>query len=653
MKTFNKFLVLLASVFLTCSAQAEVWQARYGVAETFNFKLYNADGTLDVDEADGGTEVSLSCNEGVETTATNDFVDEGTFYSIALTSGETSCERVAVVVAATTTEVFFIQTVDNTSAMIPTIVQTGDSYARLGAPAGASVSADIVVLDNFVDDLESRVGTPSNLGGGATVAANLSDIEGQTDDIGAAGAGLTAIDLPNQTMDITGTLATVTTVTNGVNATSISGDSTAADNLELAFDGTLTGARIFGVERAAFTAQSATGTTLVLDSAAAYGDNTLTGQTVMACGSTQGYCQSLSVASNVGSTDTLTLDGTWPVTPSGTITGYLFATAPGSGTGASAADVWAYSTRTLTALDEDDTTIDLNASYVGGVTVFDEDLTTIDLNATTIGTVTTATTATNLTNLPAITANWLTAAGTAADFTTEVTSGLATAASIAALNNVSTAQVNTEVDTALSDIFLNQLFAADYNPASKPGVSTALLNELVESDSGVSRYTANALEQAPSGTGASAVAIADEVQTRTIAAVTTVNGLAANSITAAATAADFTTEVTASVATQTSVNDLPTNAELATALGTADDAVLAAVAALNDLSADEVWQYIVEDQGSVQARCAMAVLLGVLGGDFTTTTGTTTFEESTGTETRVVSIQNSSSRTATLTCPTY
>lgn len=71
--------------------------------------------------------------------------------------------------------------------------QTGDSFARLGAPAGASVSADILVLDNFVDDLESRVGTPANLGGGATVAANLSDVEAQTDDIGAAGAGLTAI----------------------------------------------------------------------------------------------------------------------------------------------------------------------------------------------------------------------------------------------------------------------------------------------------------------------------------------------------------------------------------------------------------------------------------------------------------------------------
>lgn len=46
-------------------------------------------------------------------------------------------------------------------------VQTGDAYARLGAPAGASVSADILAIDNFVDGLETT--------------------------IGAAGAGLTAV----------------------------------------------------------------------------------------------------------------------------------------------------------------------------------------------------------------------------------------------------------------------------------------------------------------------------------------------------------------------------------------------------------------------------------------------------------------------------
>ena len=61
-----------------------------------------------------------------------------------------------------------------------------------------------------------------------------------------------------------------------------------------------------------------------------------------------------------------------------------------------------------------------------------------------------------------------------------------------------------EVATALTDIHLDHLLAVDYDPASKPGVATALLNELVESDGGVSRYTENALEQGPSGTGGDA-----------------------------------------------------------------------------------------------------------------------------------------------------
>lgn len=72
---------------------------------------------------------------------------------------------------------------------------------------------------------------------------------------------------------------------------------------------------------------------------------------------------------------------------------------------------------------------------------------------------------------------------------------------ISGLNDLSAAAVNAEVDTALADIHLDHLLAVDYDPASKPGIATALLNELVENDLGVSRFTANALEQGPSGGG--------------------------------------------------------------------------------------------------------------------------------------------------------
>jgi len=101
-------------------------------------------------------------------------------------------------------------------------------------------------------------------------------------------------------------------------------------------------------------------------------------------------------------------------------------------------------------------------------------------------------------------------------------------------STLTAAQVNTEVDNALSDIHLDHLFAVDYDPASKPGVATALLNELIESDSGVSRYTANALEQGPVATGFSTHSAADvwAVATRILTASTNFNDLSAAQVNA-------------------------------------------------------------------------------------------------------------------------
>lgn len=81
------------------------------------------------------------------------------------------------------------------------------------------------------------------------------------------------------------------------------------------------------------TAQSATSTTLVLRAALAMGDSTANGMVLVACGSTQGYCQSRAITGYVGATDTATVDA-WSVTPSGTITYSLFGTAPSTGGGA-------------------------------------------------------------------------------------------------------------------------------------------------------------------------------------------------------------------------------------------------------------------------------------------------------------------------------
>lgn len=70
--------------------------------------------------------------------------------------------------------------------------QTGDAYARLGAPAGASIAADLVVIDDFVDDLETRLSAAR-----AGYLDNLNGHTAQTGDsfarIGATGSGLTSL----------------------------------------------------------------------------------------------------------------------------------------------------------------------------------------------------------------------------------------------------------------------------------------------------------------------------------------------------------------------------------------------------------------------------------------------------------------------------
>lgn len=96
-------------------------------------------------------------------------------WKFVFTDAELQAAFVSVTVSDSATKAvddtgFSIETYGNASALhafdldTASVAQTGDSFARLGAPAGASVSADIAA------------------------------IEAQTDDIGAAGAGLTAAD---------------------------------------------------------------------------------------------------------------------------------------------------------------------------------------------------------------------------------------------------------------------------------------------------------------------------------------------------------------------------------------------------------------------------------------------------------------------------
>lgn len=179
-----------------------------------------------------------------------------------------------------------------------------------------------------------------------------------------------------------------------------------------------------------------------------------------------------------------------------------------------------------------------------------------------------------------------------------VDTGTTIPAQITGLNDLSAADVNAEVDTALADIHLDHLLAVDYDPATPPGVATALLNELIESDAGVSRFTINALENAPSGSGASAAAIADAVWTEALADHSGTAGSTAEALdaaggsgaSAAAIADAVWNELQADHVTVGSFGEIAT--EIASILADTNelqtDDVPGLIAALNDIAATDI-----------------------------------------------------------------
>jgi hypothetical protein len=154
------------------------------------------------------------------------------------------------------------------------------------------------------------------------------------------------------------------------------------------------------------------------------------------------------------------------------------------------------------------TVSDKTGYSISGVITTLDGLNNFDPAADTVADVTLVATTTDVTN--GVTAS------TVSDKTGYSISGTKT--TLDALNDITTTQVNTEADTALSDIHLDHLLAVAYDPASKPGAADALWNEMVENDGGVARYTANALEQAPSGTGGDATEAKQDTMIASLAA---------------------------------------------------------------------------------------------------------------------------------------
>lgn len=86
------------------------------------------------------------------------------------------------------------------------------------------------------------------------------------------------------------------------------------------------------------------------------------------------------------------------------------------------------------------------------------------------------------------------------------------------------------------------------------------------------------------------------------------------------------------------------------------DAFAAGAVDANALAADaidEIWDEVVEDQGATYTgRCLLAILGAYAAGEFTTVGNTTTYQDTSGTETRIVGTVTASGRdTMSITCP--
>lgn len=128
-------------------------------------------------EGDGGGATAYSTDGVVLYTPLQAETDQASFVLIAKKTGcIPACVTVVTSASATAGKVV-LSGETHTSAVIPTVTtltghtaQTGDAFARLGAPAGASVSADV-----------------------AAVKAETASILVDTAEIGTAGAGLTVL----------------------------------------------------------------------------------------------------------------------------------------------------------------------------------------------------------------------------------------------------------------------------------------------------------------------------------------------------------------------------------------------------------------------------------------------------------------------------
>jgi hypothetical protein len=126
----------------------------------------------------------------------------------------------------------------------------------------------------------------------------------------------------------------------------------------------------------------------------------------------------------------------------------------------------------------------------------------------------------------------------------------------------------------------------------------------------------------------------------------TAASFASDSITAAKIASDVAPEIVSGIATSSALSTVDTKVT----------SLQAAVAALNNLSAAQLRDLIIEDQGGsgISLGCALAAITAYVAGDLTTSAGSSTYKDASGGENRITGVVSSpGNRLGTIVCPTY
>ncbi len=181
------------------------YNIKYGEAATLDFCLYDSNSPWALYETVPATaDVNVFRDQGASESADNAVVDEGPFFSWTISAAEATAKTITLVIKDATApplymdSVIVITTFGNASALhtfdLDSAIPTNFSSLAINADGTADTNVVYVRGEtpeaDVVDTLNTRIdGVDANT---AAVQTTVDTIEGYTDDIGVAGAGLTA-----------------------------------------------------------------------------------------------------------------------------------------------------------------------------------------------------------------------------------------------------------------------------------------------------------------------------------------------------------------------------------------------------------------------------------------------------------------------------